>query len=159
MAIGAYPRTQVQGTGNGQNPQNGLSLMLLNPSTQQYEAATATTFAGGGGGGDATAANQSLQITEAQTTNAELNLLNAGKGGLLLVDSDAAATSLKCIKIVVNEDAVIGEILDADANDLAIIYNLASKTITKGMVINTLGGVNITDITVTSGSVLAYLTP
>lgn len=75
MAIGAYPRTQVQGTGNGQNPQNGLSLMLLNPSNNKYEAATSTTF--GGGGGDATAANQTTQINEAQTANSYLTSIES----------------------------------------------------------------------------------
>jgi hypothetical protein len=72
MAITSYPRTTVQGSGVTQNPQNGIGLMVLNPSTQKYEAATAATFSGGGGGGDATAANQSTQITEAQTTNSRL---------------------------------------------------------------------------------------
>lgn len=62
MAISAYPRTAVQGTGAGTNKQNGLSLMLLNSTTGEYEAATSSTFAGGGGGGDATAANQTTQI-------------------------------------------------------------------------------------------------
>jgi hypothetical protein len=79
MAIGAYPRTTVQGTGNSQNPQNGYGLMIFNATTQKYEAATAATFAAGGGG-DATAANQTTQITEAQTTNTTLtSLLNYTK--------------------------------------------------------------------------------
>jgi lipopolysaccharide export LptBFGC system permease protein LptF len=69
MAIGSYPRVTVQGTGATNNIQNGLGLMVLNPSTGKYEAATAATFAGGGGGGDATAANQTTQINEAQTSN------------------------------------------------------------------------------------------
>jgi len=68
MPVSSYPRTAVQGSTNANNPQNGVGLMLYNNSTQQYEAATASTF-GGGGGGDATAANQSIQITEAQTSN------------------------------------------------------------------------------------------
>lgn len=72
MAISAYPRTAVQGSTANGNPQNGLSLMLLNSTTGQYEAATSDTFAGGGGGGDATAANQVTQINEAQTTNSLL---------------------------------------------------------------------------------------
>jgi hypothetical protein len=72
MAIGSYPRVTVQGTGATNNIQNGLGLMVLNPSTSKYEAATAATFAGGGGGGDATAANQTTQIGEATTTNTNL---------------------------------------------------------------------------------------
>ena len=60
MAISSYPRVAVQGSAANSNPQNGLSLMLLNSTTGQYEAATSSTFAGGGG--DATAANQTTQI-------------------------------------------------------------------------------------------------
>jgi hypothetical protein len=63
----------VQGTGTAQNTQNGQALMLVNPSTGKYEAATAATFGGGGGGGDATAANQSTQISEAIQSNLYLN--------------------------------------------------------------------------------------
>jgi hypothetical protein len=78
MAIGSYPRVTVQGTGNANNPQNGQGLMIFNPSTQRFEAATAATFAGGGGGGgDATAANQTTQISVANTTNSILNSINS----------------------------------------------------------------------------------
>jgi hypothetical protein len=78
MAISAYPRTAIQGTKGSGNPSNGLSLMLLNPSTGNYEAATSSTFAGGGGGGgDATAANQSTQIGIETNIQAELIALNA----------------------------------------------------------------------------------
>lgn len=76
MAITSYPRVTLQGTGPTQNPQNGQGLMVLNPATNKYEAATAATFSGGGGGGDATAANQSTQITEAQTLNGLITTLN-----------------------------------------------------------------------------------
>lgn len=60
MAITSYPRTTVQGTSKNQNPQNGISLMLFNPSTNLYEAADTVTFPGG----SATAANQQTQITD-----------------------------------------------------------------------------------------------
>lgn len=76
MAIGSYPRFAVQGTGNGQNTQNGLALMLYNSISQQYEAATSATFSGGGGG-DATAANQTTQINEAQTANSYLTSIES----------------------------------------------------------------------------------
>jgi hypothetical protein len=73
MAISAYPRTAVQGSTASGNPQNGLSLMLLNSTSGQYEAATSATFAGGGGGGgDATAANQTSQINLATSLNSYL---------------------------------------------------------------------------------------
>lgn len=78
MAISSYPRVAVQGSAANSNPQNGLSLMLLNPSTGQYEAATSSTFSGGGsgGGGGATAANQTIQINEVGNTNNLLTTIN-----------------------------------------------------------------------------------
>jgi hypothetical protein len=70
MSVSSYPRVTIQGTGNLNNPQNGLGLMIYNPTSQRYEAATAATFGGGGGGGgDATAANQTTQINLATTAN------------------------------------------------------------------------------------------
>ena len=72
MAISSYPRVAVQGSAANSNPQNGLSLMLLNSSTGQYEAATSSTFAGGGGGGGATAANQTTQISLETSINDRL---------------------------------------------------------------------------------------
>jgi pyruvate-formate lyase-activating enzyme len=82
MAISAYPRVAVEGTTATNNPPNGQSLMLFNAITQEYEPATSATFSGGG---DATAANQTTQITEAITTNNSLTVLNSsnfifGKG-------------------------------------------------------------------------------
>jgi len=100
MAIGSYPRVTVQGTSPSQNPQNGQSLMLLNPSTGQYESATASTFSGGGGGGDATSANQTIQIAEAQTSNLALgdvsfftqgtrdNLVDSGSGNSVGINAE-----------------------------------------------------------------------
>ena len=73
MAITSYPRVTIQGTGPSQNPPNGQGLMLLNPSTNKYEPATASTFSGGGGGGDATSANQTTQINEAIAQTSYLN--------------------------------------------------------------------------------------
>ena len=70
MAITSYPRITVQGTGKNLNPQNGQALMIFNAVTNKYEAATATTFAGLS---DATAANQLIQISEAQLTNTKLD--------------------------------------------------------------------------------------
>jgi hypothetical protein len=46
MAISSYPRVTVQGTGNANNTQNGIALMVFNPTTNKYEAATAVTFGG-----------------------------------------------------------------------------------------------------------------
>lgn len=69
MSITSYPRVTVQGTNALNNTQNGNALMILNPSTGLYEAATASTFGGGGGGGSATAANQTTQIGLETTLN------------------------------------------------------------------------------------------
>ena len=82
MPVSSYPRVTVQGTGTAQNTQNGQALMLVNPSTGQYEAATAATFGGGGGGGDATASNQSIQISEAQSTNTYLSDIQLNTTGV-----------------------------------------------------------------------------
>lgn len=74
MAITSYPRVTLQGSGPSQNPQNGTGLMVLNPSTNKYEAVTASTFSGGGGG-DATAANQTTQIDQGTETNGFLQAI------------------------------------------------------------------------------------
>jgi hypothetical protein len=92
MPISSYPRVTVQGTSNAQNAQNGSSLMIFNPSTNKYEAVTAATL----GGGDATAANQTLQIGEAQgantyLSNIELNTLDASNS---LKDSGSSAAQI-----------------------------------------------------------------
>ena len=79
MPISSYPRVTVQGTGTAQNTQNGSALMVVNPSTGKYEAATAATF-GGGGGGDATAANQTTQISLATTLNSNTTGLATASG-------------------------------------------------------------------------------
>lgn len=71
MAITSYPRTTVQGTSKTQNPQNGISLMLFNPSTNLYEAADTITFAGG----SATSSLQTDQIND---------FLASTNGGILL---------------------------------------------------------------------------
>jgi hypothetical protein len=97
MPVSSYPRVTVQGTGTAQNTQNGSALMVVNPSTGKYEAATAATFGGGGGGGDATAANQTSQINLATTLNgsvataanqtSQTTALNAQTNGGVLADT------------------------------------------------------------------------
>lgn len=122
MAIGAYPRTQVQGTGNGQNPQNGLSLMLYNASTQQYEAATSSTFAGGGGG-DATAANQTTQITEAQTANSYLTSIDTY--------SQAIATNTSGSATAANQGTQITEAQTANTTLTGLLNYIKIQDISK----------------------------
>jgi hypothetical protein len=106
MAIGSYPRVTVQGTGAANNIQNGLGLMVLNPSTGKYEAATASTFGGGGGGGgDATAANQTTQIGEATTTNSKLGAIETE---ILTLNSTTATSA--------NQTAQISEATTTNTN-------------------------------------------
>lgn len=97
MSIGSYPRVTVQGTGAANNIQNGLGLMVLNPSTNKYEAATAATFSGGGGGGDATAANQTTQITEAESANTYL-----GDIANYLFDGGSAQSAAELLNFIRN---------------------------------------------------------
>jgi hypothetical protein len=96
MAISSYPRTIQNGqpATNG-SANSGVGLMLFDSATNQYIAATPSTFAGGGGGGDATAANQTTQISLATLLNSNVanegnqtiqinNQLAATNGGVLL---------------------------------------------------------------------------
>ena len=114
MAITSYPRTTVQGSGVTQNPQNGIGLMVLNPSTQKYEAATAATFSGGGGG-DATAANQTSQITLATTLNGDTVAANA-----LLTDIKNLLTDIKAAQTSAVQKT---QIVDASGNVVNVTSN------------------------------------
>lgn len=64
------------------------------------------TLAGGGGGGDATAANQALQITEAQTTNTSLTA----------IDTVLDNIKLDTAKLDVNLSTVATEVTAASIN-------------------------------------------
>jgi hypothetical protein len=95
MSITAYPRTIVKGqvAANG-NANSGVGLMLWDSATGTYIAATPSTFSAGGGG-DATAANQTTQISEANSTNVLLTDIksqdntqyNSGSNSGVLIDS------------------------------------------------------------------------
>jgi len=183
MAISSYPRTIVQNSEKNNNPENGLSLMIFDTVSQKYKAATDATFTGGGGGGggDATAANQTFQITEAQYTNAllsttvsngksladldtALSLLNAilvqingGTHGSILYSSDSGAVTGKTIKkLVVNSDCSFDVLVDSGSNDLVTMFGLSGKTLKSGSVILPIGSNTITELTVSGGDVLAY---
>jgi hypothetical protein len=122
MPVSSYPRVTVQGTGTPQNPQNGSALMVVNPSTGKYEAATAATF--GGGGGDATAANQVitndlLQLIIDIFKGKEPSLLSAGNsninqnegvqiGNKLSSVEDAGETNVGVISIIPIDAKIIG---------------------------------------------------
>lgn len=78
MAINSYPRVTVQGTGNVNNPQNGLGIMVWNTSTLRYELLTAQTFANlatiaANQATQATAANQVTIINNQNTMITSLN--------------------------------------------------------------------------------------
>jgi hypothetical protein len=143
MAISAYPRTAVQGSTAASNPQNGLSLMLVNSSTGKYEPATSSTFSGGTGG--ATSDNQDIQIQAAELTNSRLiepvsgftvtqmvgfvnQLLNTISGQLSGIDS-----VLRDIKLnQTNGDARVvlqseqGDLVGVDASAKALFTKSAS---------------------------------
>jgi hypothetical protein len=98
MAINSYPRVTVQGTGNVNNPQNGLGIMVWNTSTLRYELLTAQTFAG-----LATAANQANQATAAnQTTmitalNSIITALNTVNTNLTTISGNQTSGNQKAI--------------------------------------------------------------
>ncbi|MBW7844866.1 MAG: hypothetical protein H3C45_04345 [Bacteroidia bacterium] len=179
MAISSYPRTIVQNSEKNNNPENGLSLMIFDTVSQKYKAATDATFTGGGG--DATAANQTLQIVEAQLTNTllstavsngksladldtALSLLNAilvqingGTHGSILYSSDSGVVTGKTIKkLVVNSDCSFSVLVDSGNNDLVTMFGLSGKTLKSGSVILPIGSNTITELTVSDGDVLAY---
>ena len=118
MPVSSYPRFTVQGTGAQNNTQNGTAVMVLNPSTNKYEAATAATFGGGGGAGGATAANQTTQITVANDANVFLsNLLTQ------IQDSNVYLASLD-----VNMINLLAEIVSLNATILQIRDNQTNQT-------------------------------
>jgi hypothetical protein len=96
MAIASYPRVTVQGSGIGQNVQNGQALMLYNAITGKYEAATSATFGGGGGlpPNAATASNQTTQIAAAVELNAQI-LSTEGGANPVLVDANTGYSVFK----------------------------------------------------------------
>jgi hypothetical protein len=91
MAITSYPRVTIQGSGSGQNTPNGTGMMVLNPSTNKYEAATANTFNTVAAGG-ATASNQT-------TGNASLSSIDAR---LRYDGADAAEYLAQILNIITN---------------------------------------------------------
>lgn len=84
----------------------------------------------------------------------ELVAQNGGK----YVDSSASLTGTEADNyayIVVNEDAVFSALVDLEDNNVLTEWGIASKTITKGMVIAPQSKSTFKTITLTSGSVLA----
>jgi len=135
MPISSYPRVTVQGTGTAQNTQNGSALMVVNPSTGKYEAATAATFGGGGGGGDATAANQTTQISEVIISNAFLqtiqtntqatadNLVNSGSSAAFLLQDILNACNAINNELISLNTAII------DGSQRVVIQSAAGNTV------------------------------
>ena len=137
MAIGSYPRVTVQGTGATNNIQNGLGLMVLNPSTSKYEAATAATFSGGGGGGDATAANQDTQIDAAIETNGFLQAIQ----DYLIYDGNPIATLLYSTTAAQSAASLLNDI----KNLLTDIKTAQTSSVQKTQIVDASGNaVNVT---------------
>jgi hypothetical protein len=141
MSITSYPRVTVQGTNALNNTQNGNALMILNPSTGLYEAATASTFGGGGGGGSATAANQTTQIGLETTLNSivstaanqttEISILNSlptsGLATSALQNSFAAQNTIDLNAILAQITLLKNESLNIKkVSNYVQIYNYAS---------------------------------
>lgn len=139
MSIGSYPRVTVQGTGAANNIQNGLGLMVLNPSTNTYEAATAATFGGGGGSGGATEINQETQIIEAQNANnlaaSQLIELTLANGYLQQINAASYAYGQPFSEY-------LNSILNANndmKNSLSNIYNLLNTGNAKIQLVDSTG--------------------
>lgn len=128
MAISSYPRTIKNGqiASNG-DANSGTGLMLWDSATNTYIAATPSTFSAGGGG-DATAANQSTQITEAILGNSKLQNIE---------DSNAnIENDIQNIYDLINNSTNGGVLTDTLANQVlsvtmtALTTSQACKTVT-----------------------------
>jgi hypothetical protein len=105
----------------------------------------------------ATAANQTTTNNELTNILAMLTAINGGETGSKLYTTDLGlVTGLSIRKIVVNEDAVLSNLRDANGNNLITLYNLSSKTLKQGSVLVVYDGSSIEQVQVTSGSVFAY---
>jgi len=83
-----------------------------------------------------------------------LELLIARNGGKLF--GSGVHTALKgeqYIFAVINEDAVISSMDDADANDMHLSWGLAANTIKTGMIISPINNGIIDALTITSGTI------
>jgi hypothetical protein len=80
--------------------------------------------------------------------------LVALKGGLLVDDTTTGTASTNYIYLVVNEDCIFTALTDVDDNNVLTEWGLATKTLTKGMVIAPASKKAFKTVTVSSGSVL-----
>jgi hypothetical protein len=87
---------------------------------------------GGGGGGDASAANQLLQITEAETTNAKLTTVNFSLGVL-----ETEAHSQTIVLEAIN-DKIDNRVIKCDTDNVIIDSSDPVKTVLLAKVENTL---------------------
>ena len=79
-----------------------------------------------------------------------MRYINVASGTVTFVGS-------KCHTIVVNTDTVFTSIIDDNDNNLVTAYNLTGNTVSSGLIINISAEIPIKSITLTSGSVIAYL--
>lgn len=84
----------------------------------------------------------------------------AGANGCLFIDDTSNHTDGFCV-ILPNEDTVFSALAGTDEDGTAVNYlttiALSGATVTKGIPITIPNGHTITSLTLTSGSVMAYL--
>jgi hypothetical protein len=80
--------------------------------------------------------------------------LVALKGGTFVDSTITGTNSTNYRYLVVNEDAVFSALTDTDDNNVLTEWGIATKTITKGMIIAPASGKALKTVTLASGSVL-----
>lgn len=85
-----------------------------------------------------------------------LQEIMAGNGTMLFIDSGNAQTNQNFRFLVVNQPCTLSVLTSAGGQNLITAYNLSGKVLAGGVVIKGAKGENITAVTVTAGSVLAY---
>jgi hypothetical protein len=81
---------------------------------------------------------------------------NSGLTGCRVISGVSAVTG-GFQGFVVNADAVIAQVLDPSGTDITSALGLSAITIKQGMLISAAKGSHFSSITLTSGSVIAYL--
>jgi len=82
-----------------------------------------------------------------------------GDGVMRLIDNGtpvASGTGYLFDYVIVNETAIISEIIDEYGNSLASSWNILGETLSPGILLIGRNGGRIRGVTVTSGSVIGY---
>lgn len=80
----------------------------------------------------------------------------SGLTGCLVISNTAANTGA-FQGFVVNADAVVAQVLDSAGTNITSALGLTSVTLKQGMLITAAKGSHFSSITLTSGSIVAYL--